>query len=187
MFDRTIEVIEPYFNPGEQVLWTGQPRAGIILRTADLLLVPFSLMWGGFAFFWEFTVLTTSAPLLFKLWGIPFVLVGLYMIVGRFFFDAGRRANTFYALTDQRAIVVSKGLGGQIKSFGLRNPVELTLEQKPDLSGTIAFGAMQPAIFRGMGMGAAPNFPQPLMFEEIPNAGEVYQLVQRAQRQAQRA
>jgi hypothetical protein len=66
------------------------------------------------------SVLTHEAPGIFALWGIPLVLVGLYLIVGRFFVDALQRARTYCALTNERAIIVSGLLGQKVKSLPLR-------------------------------------------------------------------
>jgi hypothetical protein len=53
-------------------------------------------MWGGFAFFWEYEVLTAArAPFFFMLWGLPFVAMGLQVIFGRFLVDAKHRASAF--------------------------------------------------------------------------------------------
>ena len=67
--------------------------------------MPFSLLWGGFAVVWEIMVITRSESPLFVIWGIPFVLLGLYFIFGRFIVKKRRKVVTAYALTDSRAIV----------------------------------------------------------------------------------
>ena len=100
---------------GEKLLWTGRPKAGFVLRSADVFLIPFSLFWCGFALFWEFGVIATGAPFFFKIWGIPFVLVGLYMTIGRFFVDSIRRKNTRYGITDNRVIIKSGIISKEIK------------------------------------------------------------------------
>ena len=78
--------LRPELSSGEHLLWSGVPSQGLRFRPADVFMVPFSLMWGGFAIFWEYSVVSSKgAPVFFTLWGIPFVLVGLNMIFGRFF------------------------------------------------------------------------------------------------------
>lgn len=85
--------------PEEKVVWSGAP--GIKFQSKDLVLIPFSLLWTGFAVFWEATVIRGRAPALFALWGIPFVLVGAYITVGRFFFDSYLRSRSRYFLTNR--------------------------------------------------------------------------------------
>ncbi|MFF0991548.1 hypothetical protein [Kocuria nitroreducens] len=46
--------------------------------------MPVRLLWGGFAIDREWQAVASSVSLLFALWGIPFVLVGLCFMVGRF-------------------------------------------------------------------------------------------------------
>lgn len=97
--------IHSYLGPGERLLWSGRPDPEVRFAPADAFLVPFSVMWGGFAVFWEVGVLTSGAGPFFVLWGIPFVLMGLYFMVGRFVYKKRRKLRTAYALTNSRAIV----------------------------------------------------------------------------------
>ena len=50
------QILKGEFGPGERLVWWDRPRQGIILRKADLYLIPFSLLWGGVA------SIRTSAP-----------------------------------------------------------------------------------------------------------------------------
>ena len=83
-------------------------------------MIPFSLMWGGFSFFWEYEAVKSGGPLFFDLWGVPFLLVGLYMIVGRFFYEAMLRSRTYYGLTNQRVIIISGLLSQTVKSLQVK-------------------------------------------------------------------
>lgn len=127
----------------------GAPRQGVVLRQADLFMIPFSLLWGGFAVFWEFSVLRTGGPGFFALWGLPFVAVGIYVTIGRFFVD-------------------------------LATLSDVSMTERPDGSGTITFGAMNPmyAMYAGMSW---PGVPQVPSFEMIPDVRSVYRIVQTAQ------
>jgi hypothetical protein len=98
--------ILPLLRQGERLLWVGQPDPKVRFTGADAFLVPFSILWGGFAIFWEFMAVTTAKQQpFFALWGIPFVLIGFWFIFGRFIYKKRRKLRTVYGLTDRRAIV----------------------------------------------------------------------------------
>ena len=185
-FDSTPQQkIDRALDPGESLIWCGTPRQGLLLRPADVFMVPFSLLWGGFAIFWEQGVLQSNAPAFFALWGVPFVVIGLYMIIGRFFVDARLRAKTFYGLTDRRAIIISGLFSRTITSLPLRTLTDVSLQERPDRSGTIMLGRPQPYSawssgmrWPGMGQYATPTF------EMIPDAKRVHDQLLEAQRAA---
>jgi hypothetical protein len=173
---------------GESVLWYGVPRQGFVLRPNDAFQIPFSLFWGGFAIFWETTVFSTKAPFFFKLWGIPFVLIGLYIMVGRFFIDSMQRAKVAYGLTDRRAIIVSGLRSRNVKSLPLKTLADVTLSEKSDGSGTITLGPASP-FGRFYGNGAWPGTSSMMSpsFEMIDDAKSVYSTLRSAQSSAQNA
>jgi len=82
-------VIAQELDAGESLLWSGQPRNGIVFRGSDVFMIPFSIMWGGFAILFAAGVLSPArddggGPVFVGvLFAIPFVLVGLYMMFGR--------------------------------------------------------------------------------------------------------
>jgi hypothetical protein len=162
---------------GERQLWVGAPRRGIVFRGSDIFLIPFSLLWAGFAVFWEASVLRTGAPGPFAFFGVPFVLIGLYMTVGRFIADAWRRNRTSYVLSTDRVIIQS---GGSVKSLALRTLSDLTVTERRDGTGTITFGAVSfpMALYAGT---LWPGVTQPPALELIPNARAVYTQIREAQ------
>jgi hypothetical protein len=169
---------------GERQLWAGVPRRGLVLRASDALLIPFSVMWAGFAVFWESSVLRDGAPTFFALWDIPFVLVGLYITIGRFFMDAARRARTTYAVTSERIIIEVEGVGpwrGATRSLPLRTLGEVAVRERADGSGTITFGPLPPfgASFAGSSWPGAPQVPS---FDLIPDVRRVCDIIRDAQR-----
>ena len=166
---------------GESLLWSGRPRQGVVFRKSDWFMVPFSLLWGGFAIFWEVSAVSGGAPFFFALFGVPFVLIGLHMIVGRFFVDMRQRARTYYALTNSRVIIIGGLFSRTVKSLALRTLSDVSVSEIGDRSGTITFGPGNPASpwQGGFAMpGAAAPTP---CFELIPGAKEVYNQVLRAQ------
>ena len=176
----TTTALQFSLDRGERQLWAGVPRQGIIFRGADVFMIPFSLIWGGFAIFWETSVLKTGDPGVFALFGIPFVLAALYITVGRFFVDARRRARTTYAVTSDRVIINSGIFSPTTKSLNVRTISDVTLQEKSSGNGTITFGATNPlaAFYAGTSW---PGVPQTPSFEMIPDARRVYDIIRDAQ------
>ncbi|WP_426339813.1 PH domain-containing protein [Pseudoduganella sp. S-14] len=150
-----------------------------MLRASDLLMIPFSLMWGGFALFWEYSVFNSAAPLLFRLWGIPFVLVGLYMVAGRFAVEAWQRAYTEYAVTDERIIIRSGIFKRRMKSLNLRAMGEFSLTENRNGEGTIAFG-VSAAGNMFSGLASWPGVEELPRFDTIAEARKVYEIIRSA-------
>jgi hypothetical protein len=181
--------IQRELGAGEKLLWSGQPRQGLRLNITDVFIIPFSLLWCGFAIFWEATAINGHAPLLFKLWGVPFVAIGLYMVFGRFFVDARTRARTYYGVTNQRLVIVTGGFSRRVRALPWQSLSPATLTERGDGGGIIRFGPQlpfglsQPVNFGGSsGSGQSP-FPA---LDLADRAREAYNAIKLAQQAAQR-
>lgn len=175
--------IQSYFLPREKLLWLGRPKQGLMFSKKDLLQVPFSLMWGGFAIFWEsMAVRQVNAPFFFKLWGIPFVLIGLYLIIGRFALDAFVRARTQYAVSNQRILVLREGWFSKLLTMPLERLQTLDLDQSGDGTGTISFeNDVQIGYGRRGNIGAwTPALSNIPRFLGITDVRQVFDLIQSA-------
>lgn len=197
-------IITQRLDAGEKLIWSGQPRRGFLLHKSDIILIPFSLMFGGFAIFWEFGVLSIpnnerATRLLFALFGVPFVLIGLYAMVGRFIVDAVQRENTFYGITDRRILIVTGtpyrlpfsysrnplvlriGLfGTRVRSLELRNAGIISMLENSDGSGSITFGPEDP--YRSITTFPLPGFNRRLSpcFDALDDVKLVYDKVRQS-------
>ncbi len=177
--DEEYELKKHFESEHEELIWTGVPGRGIIFHMIDAFLIPFSLLWGGFAIFWEIMVIASGAPLFFALFGLPFVAVGLFLIVGRFVWDARRRRHTMYALTNKRVIFRTGVRTKTISTISLIAVKEVSLKLKPDGRGTITFFTHTTGVavtkalsgFQLFGVGGNTAF------ELIDDAQEVYKKI----------
>jgi hypothetical protein len=185
MWNEEKGIIQSRLSPNERLLWSGRPRQGFFFRKSDALMIPFSLMWGGFAIFWNAGVWFSDAPIFFRLWGIPFLVVGLYMILGRFFVDVRQRKKTFYGITNERIIIISGLFNQSVKSLSLQTLTDITMEEFANGLGTITFGTPNTANeygnnnfpFNKKNEAIVPNF------EQIPQVKNVYEIIRNAQKQ----
>lgn len=145
MENRTTASADPFAErllSGEKVVWRGRPQQGFLLTSRDSFLIPMSLVWCGFIIFWESTVLRMpNAPIFMVLWGGLFLLVGLYLTIGRFVFDAWIRAGVLYALTDRRILILRSRPSVRFQSVSLDRLPEATLNETSGGRGSIRFGA----------------------------------------------
>jgi hypothetical protein len=180
VLDSAEAIVRSQLDEGEQLLWSGRPRQGLLLQPMDAALIPFSLLWGGFAFYWEYEVVTTHQFWVLQLWGIPFVLLGLYLVVGRFFADAYMRGQTYYGLTDKRVIIAR---GSTTQSIPLSDLKGVALTAKADQSGTVVLGPPDLPAPSSLNAYMGSTRVQYPMFQMIPGAQAVYDQIE-AQRKA---
>lgn len=103
-------------------------------------MVPFSVLWGGFTIFW-FVGALARGGVLFALFGVPFIVVGLYLIVGRFLYKRWKAHRTLYVLTDRRVIEVVTGARTRTRAEFIDRVPTINHDLRGDGSGTIRFSS----------------------------------------------
>lgn len=98
-------------RPGERLLWVGQSDPSRMLTGRDAFLIPFSVLWLGLVVFFVVGAASDGTsdgtPGVVPVIGIVFVLIGLYMLAGRFVVKRHRKRTEVYAVTDGRAFVTT--------------------------------------------------------------------------------
>ena len=135
--DPRAEIIDQ-IQGDEKLLWADKPARGIKFRSTDIFITLFSILWLSFSVFWVY--MASEANIIFALFGTPFILVGVYLLIGRYFYDALSRKNTVYGLTSTRIIKKSGLFKTHYSSVLLDSLPSLTYTEKPDGSGDISFG-----------------------------------------------
>lgn len=119
----------------------------------------------------------------FLLWGTPFVLMGLYLIFGRFLVKRYVKLHTVYAVTDRRVIAVSTGFRRSVRSLSIKRLPGLEVSTGSGRAGSVTFGqwhgfagmyANTGLDWFGFGMGQ-----RPMAFYDLDDARAVYELVDR--------
>lgn len=133
--------------PGEHLLWSGRPQPGKL--NAAFAIWFFAIPWTAFALFWEAMaflpwVASTHTPsgiqwsfgIIFPLFGLPFIGVGLGMLWMPF--GARRKAaQTIYGLTDRRLIRISAGRKRESASVMLSQMGPIDVSADADGCGTL--------------------------------------------------
>lgn len=196
-------LLQPNLLSDEKILWSGKPEPKLF-TAADFFLIPFGAFFFCFSVFWIYMASgipfhanrssnheSIDFPIPFALFGIPFVLVGFYILFGRFFFKNWKQRNTYYAVTNQRVLILSTVPNQSLQALFIDVIPVLNKSVNSSGAGTITFGNSDPraAMYAntGMdsftsvgGMGLAPAF------YNIKDANNVYALIN-SQRGSQRS
>jgi hypothetical protein len=164
---------------GEKIVWWGQPAQGLLLTSRDWFMVPFSLLFASFAVFWESTVLNaTNSPTIMKLWGVPFLLASLYLVIGRFGVDAWARRGITYAVTDKRILIHRSAPIAKFTALTFDQLPAVNLIERSSRRGTIRFGQDQPVWSNRGFSGWSPAFDPTPQFLAIDDARRVFDHIQ---------
>lgn len=174
----------------ETVLCTGQPETKVLFTKADIFLIPFSLLWAGFAIFGEVTaiimlvpseVFRGNSPIFFPIFGAFFVIVGLYFVFGRFIYKFYIKKNTYYAVTNKRVLILTILRSRNIKAVYIEAIPSINKSVRLDGIGSITFGTPNPWSpgYGNTGMDFFTSFygGDVPTFYDIKDAQKVYELV----------
>ncbi|MFH1374107.1 MAG: PH domain-containing protein [bacterium] len=81
-----------------------------------------------------------SAPPIFRIVGLLFIVFGCYHLFGRFFINALVRARTYYTLTSERVVISTGIFSRNLQSINLRALTEMELSEHSGGRGTITLG-----------------------------------------------
>ena len=145
-------------------------------------MIPFSTGWLAFVVLWEVTALRQPGTLALVAWGVLFLGVGLFIFAGRFGLDAFIRAQTFYGVTDRRALSLRLVFGPALMSTALG--CDVALKMASNGRGTLDFagGVGRPrglAAWQWRGNGWTiwlPSLPDHVRFLRTDDVMEAYRL-----------
>src|SRR5262249_42158437 len=181
------EKLQGELLPDETLLWAGRPCRKVILHKEDIGLIPFSLLWGGFAIFWEYMATggfqrSDGPNWFFALWGVPFVAIGQYMIWGRFFYAWWKKGRVFYGVTNKRVIVLDRVWGRKVSIAYLDRIPRIEKECRSDGIGTLRFGYPPISVNKRKNFGSFDPLPTSEVptFVDVEQADAVYRIVAEA-------
>ncbi len=133
-----------HLDDDERILWQGRPDGRLRIRLSSLatsiqgaFLMAFALFFANVTF--EMTVGEGVWHWILPALALPFVLVGVYMLVGQYLWDTLRRRRTWYTLTDRRAFIARHLLGRNLAEHPIDATTRLEFQERRGGLGTIWF------------------------------------------------
>jgi hypothetical protein len=167
-------IIKRAVGARDKILWTGRPVQGLRLTRADSVLIPLSLAFTALLFLLYQSMRANDAPQFVYVPLTLLVAVAAYLLGGRYFYDAFRRSQLSYGLTNRQVVIVHGSVGATTQWLDLSTLPAMTLVPDAGSAASIWFGT------QGQGAPAAPYF------DRIENAQAVRERILAAQGAAQR-
>ena len=168
---------QDFLGPGEKLLWQGAPATGLRITGAGIFLSVFGIFFLGFSVFWVTMAVGiggSGAGAIFPIFGLPFVLVGVWLVAGHWFYDAYKRKHARYALTNQRALIARTVFGRRMESYPIDQNSQITL-----VSGKLDTVNFAQKAYRGKNGTSVVN----IGFRYIPDGQEVFELLRKVQKE----
>lgn len=181
-------LIRRHLRRNEELVWLGKPETGWRFTPSDWYLIPFGILWAGFVVIWEAVAvggaLATGDPAvwLFPLFGIPFLIVGWFLTIGRFRLRSAQRRRLTYALTNRRVLGIERGSVESVRSVFLEGLSGIGQRIGADGVGTLSFEPIPPiwAMYAGSGLewmiGGLSALP--LQFFDVKDAANLVALIE---------
>jgi hypothetical protein len=151
--DSAMSIAEGQLRPGEKLTWAEFPNPMALARR-DAPMSWIGIPFTAFAIFWTWTASHTveraGSPFLefFPLWGLMFVVIGLSILL-RPLWSALKARSTVYAITDQRALIISGVRSRRVESFEPDSQGNLERTERRDGSGDIILRRAITTAWRG--------------------------------------
>jgi hypothetical protein len=175
---------EDYFQPGEKLLWEGAPLPGVrgcakIIGMA-LFGLPFLVIGGGLciaglvAVFGGQTLTEKGLGLFLTLFSLPFVGVGVFLVIGQWYAAAQSHRRIRYALSTRCAYVAKSWWTQSIESYPILPASSIGLE-KGQTADSVWFHARDEKDSDG------DRSTTRIGFEHIADGDSVYRLIRSIQ------
>lgn len=103
-------------DQNEKILWEGNPKF-LPFVAKSFITLPFGLFYLLFSIFWTGSAYSMGAPLLFVLFGSPFIIIGALITFGPIIYSTLVYKHVHYLITDKRVIVQGGIVGRDFKTI----------------------------------------------------------------------
>lgn len=141
-------LLQDQLDSSERLLWWGRPRYKLDFQTSDFFIIPFATFWLGITLFWQYHIIKNHIvndpkfdffKLLIIIFMIPFLFVGLYLFFGRFYAIFFQRKRTYYGVTNERILIITRLLKQKTESKYYNQLSDIILTETSNNEGNISF------------------------------------------------